>query len=95
MNIVQGFLPRDFRFARRPRGGPVVLLRIPQHDLGGVADHLGIRIDRGRARYSRRRAELQYLANFWQNFVRFRLYRHRSLQVNMRFSAFFEINKII
>ena len=32
---------------------------------------------------------------FWQNLARFRLYRHRSLQVNTRFSTFFEIYKII
>ena len=30
------------------------------------------------------------VANFWQNFARFRLYRHRSLQENTRFSAFFK-----
>ena len=30
-------------------------------------------------------------ADFRQNFVRFRLYRRRSLQVNLRFEAFFKI----
>ena len=39
------------------------------------------------------------VANFWhifgQNFARFRQYRHRSLQVNTRFSAFFKIYQII
>ena len=35
------------------------------------------------------------VANFWQNFARFRLYRHRSLQVNTRFSGFFKIYQII
>ena len=34
-------------------------------------------------------------AKFRHNVARFRLYRHRSLQVNMRFSWFFEIYKII
>ena len=34
-------------------------------------------------------------ANFRQNVARFRLYRHRSLQVNTRFSAFFKIYQII
>ena len=35
------------------------------------------------------------LAKFRQNVARFRLYRHRFLQVNMRFAAFFKIYKII
>ena len=35
------------------------------------------------------------LAKFRQTVARFRLYRHRSLQENTRFSAFFEIYKII
>ena len=30
-----------------------------------------------------------------ENVARFRLYRHRSLQVNMRFAAFFEIYQIM
>ena len=34
------------------------------------------------------------VANFWQNFARFRLYRHRSLQANTRL-AIFKIHKII
>ena len=34
-------------------------------------------------------------ANFWQIFARFRLYRHRSLQVNTRFEAFFKIYQIL
>ena len=34
-------------------------------------------------------------ANFRQYFVRFRLYRRRSMQVNMRFTAFFKIYQII
>ena len=34
-------------------------------------------------------------AKFRQNGARFRLYRHRFLQVNMRFAAFFKIYKII
>ena len=35
------------------------------------------------------------LAKFWQNVARFRLYRHRFLQENMRFAAFFKIYQII
>ena len=35
------------------------------------------------------------LAKFRQNVARFRLYRHRFLQVNTRFAAFFKIYKII
>ena len=35
------------------------------------------------------------VANFWQNLARFRLYRRRSLQENMRFAAFFKIYQII
>ena len=37
------------------------------------------------------------VTNFWQNFARFRLYRRRSLQVNMRFAAFkiFKIYQIL
>ena len=35
------------------------------------------------------------LAKFRKNVARFRLYRHRFLQVNTRFSAFFEIYKSI
>ena len=34
-------------------------------------------------------------ATFRQNVARFRLYRHRSLQENTRFSAFFKIYQII
>ena len=34
-------------------------------------------------------------AKFRQNVARFRLYRHRSLQVNKRFAAFFNIYQII
>ena len=35
------------------------------------------------------------VANFLAEFPRFRLYRHRFLQVNTRFSAFFKIYQII
>ena len=42
-----------------------------------------------------RRWTRRVVANFWQNFARFRLYRHRSLQENTRFSAFFKIYQII
>ena len=37
----------------------------------------------------------QFLAKFQQNVARFRLYRHRFLQENMRFAAFFKIYQII
>ena len=37
----------------------------------------------------------QFLAKFRQNVARFRLYRHRFLQENMRFAAFFKIYQII
>ena len=37
----------------------------------------------------------QLLANFRQNVARFRLYRHRFLQENMRFAAFFKIYQIL
>ena len=37
----------------------------------------------------------QFLAQFRQNFARFRLYRRRSLQVNTRFAASFKIYQII
>ena len=43
----------------------------------------------------RRRWARRVVANFWQNFARFRLYRHRSLQENTRFAAFFKIYQII
>ena len=35
----------------------------------------------------------QFTANFQENVARFQLYRHRSLQANTRFSAFFKIYK--
>ena len=37
----------------------------------------------------------QFSAKFWQNVARFRLYRHRFLQENTRFAAFFKIYQII
>ena len=37
----------------------------------------------------------QLLAKFRQNVARFRLYRHRFLQVNMRLAAFFKIYQIL
>ena len=37
----------------------------------------------------------RFLAKFRQNVARFRLYRHRSLQLNTRFAAFFKIYQII
>ena len=37
----------------------------------------------------------QFLANFRQNVARFRLYRHRFLQENTSFAAFFKIYRII
>ena len=41
------------------------------------------------------RTSCQFLAKFRQNVARFRLYRHRFLQENMRFAAFFKIYQII
>ena len=40
-------------------------------------------------------AGCQFLAKFRQNGARFWLYRHRFLQENMRFAAFFKIYQII
>ena len=37
----------------------------------------------------------QFFANFRQKIARFRLYRHRSLQANMRFAAFFKSYQIL
>ena len=50
---------------------------------------------RGRAPPWPRRVVAKFLANCGQHFARFRLYRRRSLQVNTRFEAFFEIYQII
>ena len=36
-----------------------------------------------------------FKAKFWQNVAPFRLYRHRSLQVNTRFAAVFKIYQVI
>ena len=44
---------------------------------------------------ARRLGSCQFLAKFRQNFARFRLYRRRSLQLNMRFAAFCKIYQII
>ena len=41
------------------------------------------------------RWDRRVVANFWKIFARFRLYRHRPLQENTRFSAFFKIYHII
>ena len=86
--------------ARRPgRGAPPGGLR------GGVA-----RLPRGARLRPRPRAEAAehggagqphlgschfFGAKLWQNFARFRLYRHRSLQENTRFAVFFKIYQII
>ena len=52
-----------------------------------------------RSRGRRRRRAVhwfcQFLANLQQNIARFRLYRLRFLQQNMRFTAFFKIYQII
>ena len=54
---------------------------------------------RGRARRRGRRRDCRvvasFLAKFRQNVARFRLYRHRFLQENTRFAAFFKIYKIM
>ena len=57
---------------------------VPCEVLGGSANEL-----RGGAVRERR------LAKFRQNVARFQLYRHRFLQENMRFAAFFKIYQII
>ena len=69
------------------------------------AARLGLRLGRGEGGLHRRgRARLalpraagvqQFLANFRQNFARFRLYWRRSLLPNTRFAAFFKIYQII
>jgi hypothetical protein len=38
--------------------------------------------------------KLEFLAKFRQNVARFRLYRHRFLQANTRFAAFFKVYQI-
>ena len=48
-----------------------------------------------RSALRRRRVRERRLANFRQNVARFQLYRHRFLQENMRFAAFFKIYQII
>ena len=67
---------------------------------GGRGHGAGVR--RGAAGAARGRSVRWSLglarASFWQirqNVVRFRLYRHRFLQENMRFAAFFKIYQII
>ena len=50
---------------------------------------------RGESRCSwTRRVVAKFMAKFGQHVARFRLYRHRSLQVNTRFAAFFKIYQI-
>ena len=50
---------------------------------------------RPRARPRRPDVRERRLAKFRQNVARFRLYRHRFLQENMRFAAFFKIYQIL
>ena len=42
-----------------------------------------------------RESKKEYIYAFWQHLVRFRLYRHRFLQINTRYAAFFEIYNIV
>ena len=62
----------------QPRGRSLGALRAAPELLRGVGSADGRRHD-GRS------------AKFRQNVARFRLYRHRSLQLNTRFAAFFKI----
>ena len=50
---------------------------------------------RGSRRPARNGRGTRRLANFRQNVARFRLCRHRFLQVNMRFAAFFKLYQIL
>ena len=71
---------------------------IGQRRIGGRSDEVrGLRLA-GRARKSGPPLGTQRarrLAKFRQNVARFRLYRLRFLQENMRFAAFFEIYQIL
>ena len=75
--------------SRRGRGGRDDDLPAPR-GRGRVLGWLrGARVGPGGSEGARR------LAKFRQNVARFRLYRHRFLQENTRFAAFFKIYKII
>ena len=79
------------------------LLRLASATSGKVEEEAGTKvtqhpahIDPRRApRAGRRRVRERRLAKFWQNVARFRLYRLRFLQENMRFAAFFKIYQIL
>ena len=66
--------------------GPVRVQHFRRDEAGGSAAAIG---------GSALARERQFLAKFRQNVARFRLYRHRFLQENTRFAAFFKIYKII
>ena len=59
-----------------------------QRHAGGEAE-AALLLGRGGLRALRLRRGFQFLSKFWQNFARFRLYRHRSLQANTRFFSIF------
>ena len=69
----------DANAARRVR-------RIAGHQGGGL---------KGPGPLRSQSASVGDLVKFRQNVARFRLYRHRFLQVNMRFAAFFKIYQIL
>ena len=62
----------------------------------GQATPVAVSYPGGANRYSREDTEGgRFLATFRQNVARFRLYRLRFLQENMRFAAFFKIYQIL
>ena len=78
--------------SRRPCcGGANAMHRTASADTRACARSTAWSPEARRAAASR---NCQFLANFRQNFARFRLYRRRSLQENTRFAAFFKIYKI-
>ena len=69
-----------------------------QESRGRRGGHRARRRPARRRRAGRRVGTSRVVANFGkflQNFARFRLYRHRSLQVNTHFAAFFKIYQMI
>ena len=76
--------------SRRPRNPRMGDTGKSPHILAAVVDVLAAVVDvRGGCR------NLPKICQFLANFARFRLYRHRSLQENTRFAAFFKIYQII
>ena len=69
-------------------GGPPLISR-------GAAGRAGLGVLDGQPRLRRLRRHDGRSAKIRQNVARFRLYRHRFLQENTRFAAFFKIYQII